>query len=109
MKNALLKLQRKGQKCKVRPHPRFSDLNLIKELFQGEILIEDTSKTTIEESLECSYLTIAFASTVLSQAYYSGKIIVIDNISNPKRFNQLREMKYILIDKANMLFSEVVA
>lgn len=108
VKNALLKLQEAGHRCKVRPHPRFSNKELILKEFQGIIDIEDTNEMTIEASLECSYLTITQVSTVLSQAYYSGKKIVIDDISNPKAFGELREKRYILIDKADMLFSELL-
>lgn len=108
VKNALMKLQKKGYKCKVRPHPRFSNLERIDSIFKGQIDIEDTKSVSIEESLECSYLSIAFASTVLSQAYYSGKKIVIDDISDKKAFEQLRDKEYILIDKADMLFSELL-
>ncbi len=108
VKNALTKIQNYGFKCKVRPHPRFSHVELINKICGNEIMVENTSIVTIEESLECSFLTIALVSTVLSQAYYSGKKIIIDNISNPKIFSELRDKKYILIDKADMLLSELL-
>ena len=71
-------------------------------------MVENTSTVTIEESLECSFLTIALVSTVLSQSYYSGKKIIIDDMSNPKVFSELRDKRYILIDKADMLLSELL-
>ncbi len=108
LKDAFLKLKSRGHKCKVRPHPRFSNVNMIKDIFGKEFEVEDTSKIAIEESLECSYITIALISTVLTQAYYSGKKVVIDDISDPKVYEQLREKEYILIDKADMLFSELL-
>lgn len=108
VKKALTKIQSYGFKCKVRPHPRFSDVKLIKKICGNEILVENTSAVTIEDSLDCSFLTIALVSTVLSQAYYSGKKIIIDDISNPRIFRELRDKKYILIDKADMLLSELL-
>lgn len=108
VKKAFVILKHSGYKCKVRPHPRFSNIKLIKKLFSEEFVVEDTSKVTIEESLECTYLTIAIKSTVLSQAYYSGKKIVLDNMSNPKVFEELREKGYLFIDKRDFLFSEVL-
>lgn len=108
LKEALLKIQEKGHRCKVRPHPRFSNMEAIKECFEGLLEIEDPAAVSIEESLECSYISIALSSTVLSQAYYSDKEIAIDDISNPEKYKELREKEYILIDKANYLLSELI-
>lgn len=108
VKNILSKFQSYGFKCKVRPHPRFSNVELINKICGKEIMVENTSTVTIEESLECSFLTIALVSTVLSQSYYSGKKIIIDDMSNPKVFSELRDKRYILIDKADMLLSELL-
>ena len=108
VKEALLKLRDKGLNCKVRPHPRFSDKEAIQIAFVDSFVIEDPLIVPIEESLENSYLTIALVSTVLSQAYYSNKKIVIDDISNPKKYKELFEKGYILADKADYLLSELI-
>lgn len=108
IKSALQAMNEKGKKCKVRPHPRFSNNEEIARAFDGVAYIEDPKEISIEESLENSYLTIALASTVLSQAYHSGKKIVIDDISNPEKYRQLRERGYILIDKADYILSELI-
>ena len=108
VKEALCRLKEKGLRCKVRPHPRFSDKKAIQSIFGNEFEIEDPSNVSIESSLENSYLTIALVSTVLSQAYYSHKKIVIDDISNPERFKELYDRDYILIDKADYFLSELV-
>lgn len=108
VRDALMKLTKQGHRCKVRAHPRFSNLELIRKAFKNEIDIEDNANMTIEQSLECTYYSIALMSTVLSQAYHSGKKIVIDDISDPEKFELLREEGYILIDKSDILFSQLV-
>lgn len=108
IKKTLIQLKKKGYKCKVRPHPRFSNADLIRKLFKDDFVVEDTSSVSIEESLECSYLTIALVSTVISQAYYSGKRIVMDDISDVERFRQLHERRYILVDNVDMLLSDLL-
>lgn len=97
----------KGKVCKVRPHPRHSNYEYIKNIFI-DYYIEDTKTCSLETSLENSYFIIALNSTVLSQAYYSGKIIVIDDITNKEAYNELCEKDYILIDKAQYRFSEIL-
>ena len=102
------RIQSKGYKCKVRPHPRFSNTALINAVFAKDYEVEDPKKVSIEESLDSTYLTIALVSTVLSQAYYSNKKIVIDDLSNKKRYSQLKEEDYILIDKTDYVLSELI-
>lgn len=108
VKDALLKIKAKGLKCKVRPHPRFSNKEAIRQSFEKDFYVEDPAQTTIESSLENTYLTIALVSTVLSQAYYSKKKIVIDDISNPSKYLELFDKDYILIDKADYLLSDLI-
>lgn len=97
----------RGNKCKVRPHPRFSDIGTLKRVFEN-YFIEDTNKTSLEESMECSKYICALNSTVLSQAYYSGKNIVIDDYSSKKRYESLIPKDYILLSKPHCLLSELL-
>lgn len=107
LKNAFDILKIQGKKCKIRPHPRFSNNEMINEVFK-DYLIEDCRQCSLEDSLKASYLTVALNSTVLSQAYHSGKKIVIDDISDPEEFNALKEKEYILLDKADFFLSQII-
>ena len=107
IKEVLEILNRKGKKCKIRPHPRFSDISFINRTFEG-YYIEDAGKITLKSSLDTSYLAISTCSTVLSQAYYSGKKIIVDDCSNKILFEELKKAEYIYIDAADMLLSELL-
>jgi len=100
-------LRKQGKKCKIRPHPRRSNMKVIYEVFDG-FTIEDTSVVSLADSMECSEYTIALNSTVLSEAYYSSKEIVIDDYSEPERYHNLKKRKYIMIYKPHKLFSELL-
>lgn len=96
-----------GKKCKIRPHPRFSNLQYLQESF-ADYTIEDTKTISLAQSLENSYLIVALNSTVLSEAYHSGKIVVIDDISDKHNYQELKDKEYILYSKANYRLSEIL-
>jgi hypothetical protein len=107
VKRAFDVFRAKGLRCKVRPHPRFSDVEYIREVFAGDY-VEDTKTETLEWSLECSRYTCALNSTVLAQAYYSGKEFVIDDYADPGRYEALLKKDYIMMAKPHRLLSELV-
>lgn len=100
-------LKKQGKLCKVRPHPRRSNYEAINRYFDG-FYIEDTHVKSVDESIEESKYIVALISTVLVEAYYGGKEVVIDDISEPERFKSMRKRKYILFSKPHKLFSEII-
>lgn len=104
---AFKKLKDKGLICKVRPHPRRSDIEEIKTAFNG-FFIEDPQLVSLSQSLESSKYIIALYSTVLSEAYYSGKEIVIDDFSEVDKYNSLKERKFIMLSKPHKLLSHIL-
>lgn len=102
----LKKLAERGKAVAVRPHPRFSDINMVKQIFNG---IEIEYKTVdIEESiLSCEYVAALF-STVLNQAYFNGIKIVIDDYSNPEKYEKLKQMNYLMMSKEHEILSNIV-
>lgn len=95
-----------GLRCKVRPHPRFSDMNMLEEVFDG-IEIENFTKWSLAESVTSSLYIVGLNTTVLSQAYFSGKKVVIDDISSIKEYNTLVEKNFIMLKRTHILFSEL--
>lgn len=87
---------------KVRPHPRYTKENYVNDIFALSH-IEDFNKVSIEESIMSSEKLIAWDSTTLYQGYLNGKSIVIDDVSNPDRFEYLRYADYIMINKPGVL------
>lgn len=92
---------------KLRPHPRYSDMTLLHTLIDDDH-IEDPSKVGIEESISNSNYVIGSFTTVLSQAFYSGRTAVLDDVVFKDQYMQLSERQYFLTKKNVLLFSEVI-
>jgi len=99
-------LHSQGKRLCVRPHPRFSDLKLVNELFDYAH-IEDCKAVTIEQSLLQTGAAVSLYSTVLNQAACNSIPIVIDDISNRRDFEKLKELRYICLHKEHKLLSEI--
>lgn len=100
-------LQDKGHKVAVRPHPRYSDERIVRELFLG-IDIEDISTVTIEESILRTKNVVSLYSTVVNQAYNNGVNIVIDDVSNNEYFKKLKDRKYVMLNVEHLLLSKII-
>lgn len=96
-----------GKKCKVRPHPRYSQLQEIKKTFPSS-MIEDPHQISIEESLRSTYYVIGLATTVLEEGYYEGRKIIIDDISSPEKYNNLLKRRLVTLSLPHKLLSELV-
>lgn len=108
LREILIKLENSGKKCKVRPHPRWSDMEYLKQVFDGtDILVENPRKVTVKESLKNSKYVVGTFSTVMSEAYYGGKKVLIDDITDAELIRKLEDEMYVLVEKAGR-FSEIV-
>lgn len=104
---ALQKLKNAGKKVGIRPHPRYSDIEMVNKIF-CDFSIEKPQEITIEESLLQTENAISLYSTVLNQAICNSVGIVIDDISNPIKFEKLQQMEYICINKKHTLLSSII-
>ena len=92
------------KRLKYRPHPRYSDISLLKKLVP-ESEIEYPDKVDILKSIaSCSY-AIGSYSTVLFQAYNSGKRIILDDKTFKEEYNKLKSLEYHLacVQDVNLL------
>ena len=103
---ALDKLVTKGFICEVRPHPRWSNMETVRKVFEG-ISIQDTSTVNIDKSILQTKNAISLYSTVLLQAYYNDVHVVIDDLSSPNKFKMLESYQYIMLNKPHKLLSEI--
>lgn len=103
---ALDRLVEKGYVCEVRPHPKWSNMETIKKVFEG-ITIQDTSKVNIDQSILQTRNAVSLYSTVLLQSFYNDVNVVIDDLSNLDKFRQLEGYQYIMLNKPHKLFSEI--
>ena len=93
-----------GKTVKFRPHPNYSDIELLKK-YVAEDEIELPS-VNILESISSTKYVVGVYSTVLTQAYFNGQNVIIDDISFKNQYDALRDLKYILIDKVENRLSE---
>lgn len=101
---SMQKLKKMGYTVCVRYHPRTINLTEIKSLFKG-IDLENPRKVPIEKSIKTAKKVVGLNSTVLFQAYTSGRTVVIDDVSNPWMYEKLKELQYILIKRNCALLS----
>ncbi len=102
----LEQLQKAGNIVKVRTHPRYSNLDTLKKIFNKKIIEEPIH---LEESVKRSKNVIGLYTTVLNQAFHNNVNIVIDDISNIKNYNKLRELDYIMFQKKYIKLSDILA
>ena len=98
--------KRNGKKVKFRPHPRYTDINLLRK-YVNEEEIEDYKKVGILESISNLEYAVGSYTTVLSQAYFSGKKVILDDVSFKSEYDKLKGMKYILSSKNCPILSEM--
>lgn len=105
--NVLSILTSKGKKCKIRPHPRWSNYEKTVEIFNNtNIIVEDPRKISCSDSiLDCEYVAGTFSS-VLTEAYYYNKPIILDDITDKAAFEYMQQNKYFLLTKEHLNFSD---
>ena len=102
-------LKRSGKSVKFRPHPRYSDqVLLVKYVSPDEI--EKPEDVNILTSISSTSCAISEFSTVLTQAYFSGKNIMLDDVSDSMIYDKLAEHQYIFatqkVDRLSTLISK---
>jgi hypothetical protein len=111
IKKSLLKTKLKPSQVAIRYHPHYYELfstSLINNIFE-EFVIEDPKAVPLAKSLSRTEFVVSLYSTVLYQAYLSGKSIVIDDVSFPAKYKQLKEFDYIIFGKEHSTLSNFVS
>lgn len=104
---SLQTLRKSGAKVAVRPHPLYSDKETVRRLF-SDFEIEANAEVGIETSILRTRHVIGLYSTVLYQAHINHVPVVIDDLTDPERFAQLRSLRYIMLDKPHRLLSALL-
>jgi hypothetical protein len=107
IKRSLLLLGIPSSRICIRYHPRSCYKEQIFKTF-NEFHIEDPIQVSLEKSIAQTRNIVSLFSTVLFQAYQSGKNIIIDDLSEPEKYQQLRDLKYIMINKPHHRLSKLV-
>ena len=104
---SLQTLQKSGAVVAVRPPPLYSDMETVRRLF-SDFEIEETAEVGIETSILRTRHVIGLYSTVLYQAHINHVPVVIDDLTAPERFAQLKSLRYIMLDKPHGLLSALL-
>ena len=102
---ALKILQARGMVIAVRPHPLCTPPEAMQ--YFEDFLLEDRS-ISIEQSILRTKCAVSLYSTVLLQASINGVAVVIDDLTAPERFAQLKSLRYIMLDKPHKLLSALL-
>lgn len=89
------RFKERGFTIKYRPHPRYSDISLLRK-YLHEDEIEYADKVSILSSVASLEYAVGLYTTVLSQAYFSGKSVALDNITYIREYKQLKDLRYFL-------------
>ncbi|WP_234367729.1 hypothetical protein [Parabacteroides pacaensis] len=97
---------RQGKKIYFRPHPRYSDIKLLESLVD-KAKIEYPNKVSILTSIANLNYAVGSYTTVLNQAYFSGKEVVLDDMTFDKQYKKLTDYQYILHKKDCIRLSDL--
>ena len=97
-------LKLKQIKIKFRAHPRVPELEKIKRII-GEENFEDSAMDIID-SIDNTKYVVGLSTTVMEQAFYGNKEIILDDLTDKEMFNNLVDRKYLMLKKEHILFSE---
>ncbi len=89
------KLKKSGKSVRYRLHPRYLNLDLISKHTTADE-IENPREVSILESVANCACAVGSYSTVLAQAYMSGKQVVMDDVTYKDRYEKLAEYDYWL-------------
>ena len=108
--NYLKNVSKQGLRCKVRPHPRNKlHISLLRKLVNdSDIAYESPEEVSLEQSFSDTEYVVGLQSSVLSEAYVEGKIVVIDDMSNPDRYETLKLQKFNIFNKRHILLSDLL-
>lgn len=98
----------KKKNISVRPHPRYSNLDLVKKIFT-DIEIENINTVDIYSSLDRTERVISLYSSVLYEAYVNDKEIVIDDVSfESNKLSMFRKIELLVYAKPHSLLSNMI-
>ena len=97
-------------KCYVRPHPRWSNCEEVKEYVKNtKVNYEEPKEITMNESLSRTNYCVGQYSTVLLEALYTNNTIVIDDLTDKVVYKNLVKEDFIILKKEHILLSKLIS
>lgn len=97
---------KEGKTVKYRLHPRIDNLNIILRFISPDD-IEDPKYVSIIDSISNCSVAVGSYSTVLNQAYCSGRSVLLDDVTFKDQFDRLADLRYWLIGEKCPRLSEM--
>ncbi|MFR9061022.1 hypothetical protein [Eubacterium callanderi] len=107
LKEIIEKLLKTDAKIKVRPHPRYTNMKLLKCYIRNDLL-ELPEIININDSIDETCYVVGRYSTVLQQSFFQNVNIIIDDITQKEVYDALAEYGYIIFFKKHKLLSDFV-
>jgi hypothetical protein len=104
IKDALLRTGAPISRICIRYHPVYSDAKQVKRIYAG-FQIENPMEVPLNISLSKTKYAVSLYSTVLYQAYTSGKEIIIDDVTDVAKYEKLKVLQYIMLKKPHWKLS----
>ncbi len=95
-----------GKSVKYRLHPRYKRMELV-EKYIPTSEIEDPNQVSILQSVASCNFAVGCYSTVLTQAYLSGKQVILDDVSINNKYKYLADLGYLLAEKNCLKLSDL--
>jgi hypothetical protein len=106
--SSLVQLKNKGFKVYVRMHPRWSNVEYIKQLSSETGILIEQPAITINESILTYKNAISLFSTVLYQSHLAGVNVIIDDYSDRTKFEFIKAADYICFKYPHKLLSNEI-
>jgi hypothetical protein len=99
-------LKSKGKTVKYRPHPRYTDI-IILQKYVDAADIEPVNSVSILESVANLQFAVGSYTTVLLQAFFAGKKVVLDDVTYKAQYEQLDSLMYFLSKHEHVRLSDL--
>ena len=90
-------VEKSGKIVKFRPHPNYSDISLLRKFIPEEKI--EYPSVHILDSVASAANVVGEYSTVLTQAFFNGINVILDDCTYKKRMDVLSDYYYILSSK----------
>lgn len=97
--------KKQGKTVKYRLHPRYSDVALLQK-YVSENEIEYPKSVPILESISSTDNIVGLFTTVMAQAYFSGKNVIMDDVTYKKLYDRCAEYRYALVENVKDTLSK---
>lgn len=99
-------LAKTGQTVRIRCHPLWTDKAYVKKKATQNGITVETGELSINESILTCRHAVSLFSTVLLQSHILGVSIVVDDLTDPERFENLKKLDYIIFSISHSLLSK---